>query len=69
MEEKFIEQMLKKSIESIVINKIEEELEQEVKKFAYKLESRKDEYIAEVMKGIRIYHERDAGTLSCHIRP
>ena len=62
MEEKSIEGMLKKSVESIVRSKIEEELEQEVKEFANKLESRKEEYIAEIVKAVSICQERDERT-------
>lgn len=51
---------LKKNVEQIVKAKIEKEMSEEVEKFANRLNARKDDYISEVMKGIRIYHERDA---------
>ena len=58
MEENFILDMIKKSVEEMVSEKIEEEINLEVKNFREKLEYRKDNYIAEVMKGIRIYHQK-----------
>ena len=62
MEEKFIENGIKISVKEIVRSKIDKEIDEEVEKFRRKLEDRKDDYIAEVMKGIRIYHERDIGS-------
>lgn len=59
MEENFILDMIKKSVEEMVSEKIEEEINLEVKNFREKLEYRKDNYIAEVMKGIRIYHQKN----------
>lgn len=54
-----LEEILKKNIKSIVSEKINEEIEQKVNNFKKELEDRKDNYIAEIMKGIRVYHERD----------
>ena len=68
MEEKFLEEMLKKNVEEIVKAKIEKEISEEVEKFANKLNARKDDYISEVMKGIRIYHEREFGTLGINYK-
>ena len=68
MEEKFIEDMIKKSVESIIYEKVEQEIKEEIKRFEQKLEDRKDQYIAEMMKGIRIYHERDVGSLGINYR-
>ncbi|MCI5588830.1 MAG: hypothetical protein MR384_13265 [Lachnospiraceae bacterium] len=59
MEEQILEEILKKNIKSIVSEKIDEEIEQKVNNFKKELEDRKDNYIAEIMKGIRVYHERD----------
>lgn len=59
MEERYIEQALKDSVEKLIKANITNEIEEEVERFRRKLESRKDQYIAEVMKGIRMYHERD----------
>ena len=68
MEEKFIEEMLKKNMQSIVTVKVEEEIEKQIKTFVAILESRKDEFIAEIMKGIRILHERDAASLGMNYK-
>lgn len=54
-----LEEMLKKDIKSIVSEKIDEEIKQKVNNFKKELEDRKDNYIAKIMKGIRVYHERD----------
>lgn len=62
MEEKFIENGIKISVKEIVRSKIDKEIDEKVEKFRRELEDRKDDYIAEVMKGIRIYHERNIGS-------
>ena len=62
MEEKFIENGIKISVKEIVRSKIDKEIDEKVEKFRRELEDRKDDYIAEVMKGIRIYHGRDIGS-------
>lgn len=68
MEEDFIKKGIKISVEEIVKAKIQEEIDLEVEKFRQKLENRKDNYIAEVMKGIRISHERDFGSMGINYR-
>lgn len=68
MEEKFIENGIKISVKEIVRAKIDEEIEKKVKQFKRELEDRKDNYIAEVMKGIRIYHERDIGSMGVNYK-
>lgn len=59
MKEDLIEFGIKTNVECIIREKVNEEIDEEVKKFRRKLEDRKDDYIAEVMKGIRIIHERE----------
>lgn len=59
MEEDFINEMVKKSLKSIITEKVDNEIKNEVENFTRRLEDRKDNYIAEIMKGIRIKHERD----------
>lgn len=54
-----IEKCIKNVVEKLIIKEIDEEIENKVKKFKHELEDRKDRYIAEVMKGIRILHERN----------
>lgn len=68
MEEKFLEEMLKMDIEQIVKAKVEEEIKQKVEEFRRELEDRKDNYISEIMKGIRIYHERDMGSMGINYK-
>lgn len=68
MEEKFIENGIKISVKQIVRDKIDKEIDEEVEQFRRKLEDRKDDYIAEVMKGIRIYHERDFGSMGVNYK-
>lgn len=68
MGEEFIGDAIKNSVEKIVREKIEEEIDKKVKQFKRELEYRKDNYIAEVMKGIRISHERDFGSLGINYR-
>lgn len=55
--EDHLTQVIKKNIQDEISHEIDKEIEQEVLKFERKLLDRKDKYIAEVMKGIRIYHE------------
>lgn len=68
MEENFITDVLKKSIEAIVSEKIDNEIKEKVNNFKNELEDRKDDYISEVMKGIRIYHERDMSSLGINYK-
>ena len=62
MKENFIEQAIKDSVEKLVKANIENAIEEKVEEFREELEYNKDKYIAEVMKGIRIYHEQEIGT-------
>lgn len=57
--EDFIENGIEISVKQIVSETIQQEIDEKVEKFKRELEDRKDNYIAEVMRGIRIYHERD----------
>lgn len=63
-----LEEVIKKEVKTIVSDKIQEEIDEEVLKFRNKLMQRKDDYIAEVMKGIRIFHERDINSLGMNYR-
>ena len=62
MKEEFIENAIKDSVEKLVSANIENAIEEKVKEFREELEYNKDRYLAEVMKGIRIYHEQEIGT-------
>jgi len=59
MEERYIEFTLENSIKQLVNEKISEEIKEKVRQFEIQLLDRKDQYIAEVMKGIRILHEQE----------
>ena len=63
-----LEEILKKDMKSIVSKKIDEEIEQKVNNFKKELEDRKDNYIAEIMKGIRVYHERDTMSMGINYK-
>lgn len=56
--EDHLERALKSVIEKEISNKIQDEIDAKVRTFREDLMSRKDNYIAEVMKGIRVYHEK-----------
>lgn len=68
MGEEFIENGIKLSVKQIVSATIQQEIDKKVENFRRELEDRKDNYISEVMKGIRIYHERDVQDLGINYR-
>ena len=68
MEERFLEQALKDSVEKLISANIQIEIDEKVRLFKEELQSRKDKYIAEVMKGIRIYHEREPKTMQMNYK-
>lgn len=49
--------IIKSEVERIISERIDKEIEDRTIAFHKELTERKDEYIAEVMKGIRIAHE------------
>lgn len=49
--------VIKSEVERIISERIDKEIEDRTIAFHKELTERKDEYIAEVMKGIRIAHE------------
>ena len=63
-----IEEILKKIVKQNIETKIDKLIEDEVNEFTKRLLMRKDDYIAEVMKGIRILHERDMGSLGINYK-
>lgn len=63
-----LEAVIKKEVKELVSEKIQEEIDEKAIQFRNKLMDRKDEYIAEVMKGIRIFHERDINSLGMNYR-
>ncbi len=59
MEEKYLEFALTNSVKQLINEKISEEIKEKVKQFEKQLLDQKEQYIAEIMKGIRILHEKD----------
>jgi hypothetical protein len=55
-----LETLMKKQLEQIVGNEIDELIHDEVDKIYRELCSRKDKYIAELMKSIRIYTQQES---------
>ena len=53
-----IEQTIEKKLKENIEVKIDEMIEKEIKKFEDELLRRKDDYIAEVMRCIRIFEEK-----------
>lgn len=68
MGEEFIENGIKLSVKQIVSETIQQEIDKKVENFRKELEDRKDNYISEVMKGIRIYHEREIQGMGINYR-
>ena len=68
MGEEFIENGIRLSVRQIVSAKIQQEIDKKVEEFKRELEDRKDNYIAEIMKGIRIYHEREMQNMETNYR-
>lgn len=60
--------MIKEQVKNVISVRIEIEIERQVERFRKKLEDRKDDYIAEVMKRIRIYHERDTMSMGMNYK-
>lgn len=68
MEDEIIKRGIQISIKEMVKSKIDKEIDKKVEQFRRELEDRKDNYIAEIMKGIRIYHERDIGSMGMNYK-
>ena len=54
---------IKREVEKIISESIDEEIKDRTIAFHKELTERKDQYIAEVMKGIRIVHEYNPQTM------
>ena len=54
-----IEEVIKSEVCRMISDRIEDEIVEKTKEFHNTLIQRKDQYIAEVMKGIRIVHENN----------
>lgn len=57
--EKYIDQYLKDSLKSIITSSVDEEIDKKVKEFQKQLIDRRNQYIAEIMKGIQILYSRN----------
>lgn len=57
-------EVIKNEVKRIISERIDKEIEDRTIAFHKELTERKDEYIAEVMKGIRIAHEYNPQTMS-----
>lgn len=62
--EDHITEVLKKVVQQEISDQIDREIENKVNQFHKELTDRKDKYISEIMKGIRIYHEQDSIAMS-----
>jgi len=58
-----IEDMILKEIHTTISERLDKEIEERTKEFYKELTERKDQYIAEVMKGIRLAHEYNPETM------
>lgn len=61
-----IEEILKKAVKENIEVKIDKLIEDEINDFTKQLLRRKDDYIAEIMKSIRIVEEKEPLTMSNH---
>lgn len=58
-----VKQMLIDAVENCISERIDEEIKSKTNEFYNTLVARKDKYIAEVMSGIRMYHESNPETM------
>lgn len=66
--EEHLEEILKQEVKKYISNKLDLEIEERVDKIYKELIYRKDDYIAEIMKGIRILHEKDQYSLGVNYK-
>lgn len=66
--EEHLEEILKNEVKKYISKKLDLEIEEKMSKFYKELTYRKDDYIAEIMKGIRIFHEREQGSLTTNYK-
>ena len=59
---------IKREVEKLISESVDKEIENRTIAFHKELTERKDRYIAEVMKGIRIAHEYNPQTMSMDYR-
>lgn len=63
-----MEEIMLSEIRKQISKEIDEEINEKVQDFLYELTDRKDKYISEIMKGIRIVHEKDPMTMNTNYR-
>lgn len=66
--EEHLEEILKEEVKKYISEKLDQEIEERVDKIYKELTYRKDDYIAEIMKGIRILHEKDMYSLGTNYK-
>ena len=57
--ELYIEKYLKDSLKNIIAMNVDEEINKKVREFEKQLIDRRNQYIAEIMKGIQIMHQQE----------
>lgn len=57
--EQYIDKYLKDSLRNIIANSVDEEIDKKVQEFQNQLVDRRNQYIAEIMKGIQILYSRN----------
>lgn len=57
--EAYIEKYLKDSLKNLISMSVDEEIQKKVRDFERQLLDRRNQYIAEIMKGIQIMHGQD----------
>lgn len=53
-----IDELILQSVQKQVSNEVDDLIQRKVDAFSRELLDRKDDYIAQIMKGIRLYHEQ-----------
>ena len=61
-------EVIKREVEKLISESVDKEIENRTIAFHKELTERKDQYIAEVMKGIRIAHEYNPQNMSMDYR-
>lgn len=67
-EERVMIEIIKREIERQISEQLDKEIMERTKEFHKELTGRKDQYIAEIMKGIRIAHEYNPETMCMDYR-
>lgn len=57
--ERYIDKYLKDSLYNIISMSVDEEINKKVREFENQLIDRRNQYIAEIMKGIQIAHQQE----------